>query len=138
MTSNARFLLTTRQAYETVTKLAGITVDSKLGISSAQYNATLGTGGGAFFAQAGSAKFARQQVAATLAHYFATIMTLFHVFAVFAQEGIAAIADSNLMVGLKFMAPVTIDAYKGMACIAADLHFVDFVTVQTGFGCCHR
>ena len=61
-------------------------------------------------------------------------MALIHVFAFLAQEGIAPIADPNLMIGLEFMTPVTIDADEGVAHIARYLHLLTLVTVQARVG----
>jgi hypothetical protein len=131
MTPNARFLLTGCQTDQTIGQFARIAIDRKFGIPSAEDNATFGTRRGTFFAETGSTKFAREERSTTgLAHDFSTIVALIHVFAFLAQEGIASIADAYFMIGLEFMAPVTIDTNKGMTSIATNLDLLSFGTVE--------
>lgn len=137
MASNTRLLLTTRQTYQTIRQLTSIAINRKLGISPAQDNPTLGTGRGTLLTERRSTKFAREQRPARLAYHLATIVTLIHVFALLAEEGVAAIADSNLVIGLEFMAPVAVDTNEGVAGIAAYLDFVALVTMKTRVVCCH-
>ena len=49
---------------------------------------------------------------------FATVMALVHVVAVAAKEAVAAIAHTNLVVGLVLVTPVAVGADVGLAAVA--------------------
>jgi hypothetical protein len=92
------------------------------------------TGSCTFLAESTSAEFAAQKRGTTSTDYFTTIITLIHFIAGSTIEGIAPITDSNFMIGLKFVTPVTIVANIGLAFIAADLNIGGrsaLVAVQT-------
>jgi hypothetical protein len=93
---------------------------------------------GTFLAKSAAAKFARQQSAATPTNGFLTIIALVHFVTLFAIKYVTVATHADLVIALKFMAPMTTRADEIGTFVAADLHVVIAATgpvaVQTPLG----
>ena len=90
------------------------------------------TSGSTFFAQSTSTEFATEQGTAGGTNDFTTIITLIHFITISTVKGITSIADSNLMIGLIFMTPMTSRTNIGLTFITTHLYIGGyFMAVQT-------
>jgi hypothetical protein len=82
------------------------------------------TGRRAFFTKPSTTKFATEESTTACTYNFAAIFALIHFVAALAVKAVTSIANSNLVIGLIFVTPVTFVANIGAAFVAADLHVV--------------
>jgi hypothetical protein len=104
-----------------------------------QHNNVPSTRRGTFFTQSTPTEFTAEQGATCRTHHFPTVVALIHFVTRPTVKGIAAITDANLVVGLKFVTPVTGIANVARAFVTTDLNFsAGCETVQTGIVIHHQ